>query len=198
MVLCYIYQIVVNNNLTPRNTPRKSQIHLHFKINFVERFENMVFRGVCHHYIMNLWIMCVYSIIRCCHHSKYHSKFATGRRITIWVLKQNDRKVCSILSFGILTKICFIYVCRVYLRCWDQVSLNFSKHDLYKWSRFSIGYLMAIYYTLSHTFYDFVLAFTLISGDRSQILRDANNELLNTQNIPIDIKCDDGYLGNCG
>ena len=46
------------------------------------------FHGI-HHYIVNLWTFCVYSIIR----YWQHAKFATGCRITMWAPKQNGRKV---------------------------------------------------------------------------------------------------------
>ena len=44
-------------------------------------------------------------------------------------------------------------------------------------------------------FCHFVLAFKLLSGDRSQICRDANNGLLNTHKIPTDSECNDLYPG---
>ena len=47
------------------------------------------FHGI-HHYIVDLWTSCVYSIFRYWH----HAKFATGYRITtMWAPKQNGRKV---------------------------------------------------------------------------------------------------------
>ena len=58
---------------------------------------------------------------------------------------------------------------------------------------FSVGYQMTRYYTLSHTVLPF-LALKLISGDRSHISRDANNELLNTCKIPIITQYDDRNL----
>ena len=42
-----------------------------------------------HHCVVNLWKLCVCSIIR----YLYHVKIVTGRQITIWALKQNGRKV---------------------------------------------------------------------------------------------------------
>ena len=39
----------------------------------------------------------------------------------------------------------------------------------------------------------FVSALKLLSGDRSQILRDISNESLNAHNIPMDSQCDDGF-----
>ena len=44
----------------------------------------------------------------------------------------------------------------LYKSCWlkaeDNVSLNFSKHNSYEWSRLSIGYQMTRYCILIHTF----------------------------------------------
>ena len=42
----------------------------------------------------------------------------------------------------------------------------------------------------SRFFFHFVLAIKLLSSDRSLILRDASNELLNTHKILIDSQCD--------
>ena len=46
-----------------------------------------------------------------------------------------------------------------------------------------LWYQMTKYFSLSHTFLPFGLALKLFSVDLSQILRDARNELLNTQII---------------
>ena len=67
-----------------------------------------------HYYIANVWDICVCSILRYGH----HTKFATGCWITIWLQKQNSRKVWLnvLLLFGILSKICFI--CKNHV-CWN-------------------------------------------------------------------------------
>ena len=49
------------------------------------------------HYMVNLWDFCACSIIRYWH----HVKFATGRRIKIWALKQNGRKVWLKLQYPV-------------------------------------------------------------------------------------------------
>ena len=81
--------------------------------------------------------------------------------ITIWVLNKIV-EMCdssgSILPFGFLTKNCFM--------CINDVSLNLRRHDLYKWSIFSIRYQMTRY----------------VSTERTQILRDTSNKSLETQN----------------
>ena len=49
----------------------------------------------------------------------HHANFAIDRRITIRALKQNGSRCdsrCSILSFGIITKICFLCINNVYLK----------------------------------------------------------------------------------
>ena len=46
------------------------------------------FQGV-HHKILNVWEISVCLIIRCW----FHAKFASGRLMTIWALKQNGRTV---------------------------------------------------------------------------------------------------------
>ena len=46
-------------------------------------------------------------------------------------------------------------------------------------------------------FYHFVLALKLLSGDRSQILRDTNNELLNTYTIFIGSQSNEEHPGSC-
>ena len=56
---------------------------------------------------------------------------------------------------------------------------------------------MTRYYTLSHTVLPF-LTLKLISGDRSHISRDANNELLNTCKIPIIMQYNDRYSRSDG
>ena len=43
----------------------------------------------------------------------------------------------------------------------------------------------------------FVLALKLLCEERSQIMRDASNKLLNIHNIYIDSQCNDGYPGSC-
>ena len=48
------------------------------------------------------------------------------------------------------------------------------------------------------TFCRFILTPTLLSGDRSQTLRDASNKLLNTHTMLIESQCNDGYPGSCG
>ena len=45
------------------------------------------FQGI-HHYIVNLWAVCVHSIVRYWH----HANFWTDRWIRIWVQQQNGRK----------------------------------------------------------------------------------------------------------
>ena len=53
---------------------------------------------------------------------------------------------------------------------------------LYKWCRFSIGYRMTRYGTLSHTVLTFSLRAQIEIRRPSLIYRDASNELLNAQN----------------
>ena len=65
------------------------------------------FQGI-HHDIVNLWTIYEYSIIRCWHHSKY----ATSHRIILWALKKKPRSS----HYGILTKICYIWINQVYIR----------------------------------------------------------------------------------
>ena len=49
------------------------------------------------HYMVNLWDFCACSMIRYWH----HVKFASGRRIKIWALKQNGRKVWLKLQYPV-------------------------------------------------------------------------------------------------
>ena len=67
------------------------------------------------HYTVNLWQFCVYSLIRYWH----YAKFVTGHR------KKNEHynkiaercdSMCSILSFGISMKICFICINHVFCK----------------------------------------------------------------------------------
>ena len=51
-----------------------------------------------HHYIVNIWTFCVCSIIRYCD----HAKFAISRRITIWALKHNGRKMWLKVQYLVL------------------------------------------------------------------------------------------------
>ena len=96
--------------------------------------------------------------------------------------------------FGILTKICFIYKSHVSLMFrTDQVSHNFSKHDIYKWNRFSIAYQMKIYGNLSHTILPFCFSTQIVIRWPFQILRDASNAWLNTTKNSIDSQCNNGY-----
>ena len=66
----------------------------------------------------------------------YHSKFATSRRIIISDWKQNDRNAWRKVQYPV------IWYPNEGLLHWikscDPVSLNSSRHDFYKWSRFSI------------------------------------------------------------
>ena len=154
------------------------------------------FHGI-HHYIVDLWTSCVYSIFRYWH----HAKFATGYRITtMWAPKQNGRKV---------------WLKEQHLAIWHANEDRLHWHQLYllkcrtrlllvsvcmtytNEADFSVGYQMTRYYTLSHAVLPF-LALKLISGDRSHISRDANNELLNTCKIPIITQYDDRYSGSDG
>ena len=106
------------------------------------------FQGI-YHYIVNLWTFCVYSIIRYWH----HAKFVTRCRITIWALKQNGRKVCVISSPVILSKIRFICINQNYFKLRNMFILI----SVHKWSRFSMGYQMTSYCTLSYTFLPFCI-----------------------------------------
>ena len=56
---------------------------------------------------------------------------------------------------------------------------------LHKWSRFSIGYRMTRYCTMSHIVLPFCLRAQLIIRRPPQIYLDASNELLNAQNSHI-------------
>ena len=135
-----------------------------------------------HHYIVNLWKFCACRIIGYCH----HTNFATGCRKAFSAPKQNDRIAprCSILSFGILSKIWFICINRVY---WNYEKSDpkhdTSTNDLYKWSRFSITYRMIRYCILSHT-RRFVLALKLflMTGRKCCVMP---IKLLDTHNISI-------------
>ena len=75
-----------------------------------------------HHYIVNVCEFCVSIIILHWH----HTKFATGRRITIWAQNQNGKKEWLRVH---------------HLVIWYPMEnlLRLSKNDLYKWSRFSSG-----------------------------------------------------------
>ena len=93
----------------------------------------------------------------------------------------------SILSFAARTKICFISINHIYL------TLRSGFHFI----------LINTIYTIEggfgpdtkwkttapwvKPFCHFVLALWLLSGDRSQILRDTSNLLLSTHNIPTDL-----------
>ena len=75
--------------------------------------------NVIHHYLVNLWEFCVYFLSASCR---------ICDRITIWVLKQTAERcesICSILSFGVLSKICFISVNHAYWN-WEKNSSNLS------------------------------------------------------------------------
>ena len=52
--------------------------------------------------------------------------------------------------------------------------------------------------TLSHTSLSFVLQLILLSGDRSQTVRDVSDESLNTQTVFIDSQCNCGHPGSLG
>ena len=71
------------------------------------------FQGI-QHYMVNLWKYCVYSTVR----YWYHAKFAMGSRKKIGCkIKVAGRCASrySILSFGAITKICFIFINYIYL-----------------------------------------------------------------------------------
>ena len=91
--------------------------------NFAKNFTQLPGCPLFHH---NSTTICVDSIIRYSHH-------ANQSPIKIWVLKQSGWKVWLSVQ---------------YLKIYDQGSLNFSKHDLYGWSR--LRYQMTRYYTLTH------------------------------------------------
>ena len=72
--------------------------------------------------------------------SLHGQKFFTGimpvgRRVTIWTLKQNGRKVCfreQYVAFGVPTKIRFICINQIYSKFGSMFLLiYFSKHDLF-------------------------------------------------------------------
>ena len=89
------------------NRTYKIYYHLILRLIFFHSFLGI------HYYIVNLWKICGHSII--CH--LHHAQFPIDHRITIWMLKQNDRKCDSrgsILSFDNLTKICLICMNNVY------------------------------------------------------------------------------------
>ena len=89
-----------------------------------------IFHGV-HHYIVNLWKSCVYSLVRYWHRTK--ELFATGRIIKQWARNKMTNRCdssCSISSFGIPIKSASFVI--TFTWNFHQLSLNFSKHDLYK------------------------------------------------------------------
>ena len=98
------------------------------------------FQGI-QHYMVNLWKYCVYSIVRYWYHENL--RWVDGKQFgcKIKVAGRCDSRY-SILSFGAITKICFIFI--------NHISLHFNKYDLYNGSRFSTGYQMKKYCTLSH------------------------------------------------
>ena len=106
--------------------------------------------------------------------------------------------MCSILSFAILTKIYLIYINHVYLK-FSTMFLLISVNMIYtneaefrsdtKWQD------TAHWVT---PFCHFILLSELLSGERSQILRDARYELLNIQKNPIGSQCNAEYPASCG
>ena len=107
-----------------------------------------------HHYIVNLWQFCVRSKIRFWH----DAKFSNGRDITIWALNQNDGtvwlKVQYLTIWYHIENLLHLY--KSCLQKWRETwSWTFSKNDLYKWSRFLLGYQITEYDSLSRTFRPF-------------------------------------------
>ena len=136
------------------------------------------------------------SIIRYWH----DTKCSTCRRKTIWALRQNGGtvwlKVQHLAIWYHIENLLHLY--KPCLQKWTETwSWTFSTHDLYKWSRFSSGYQMTRYGTLSQTFRPF-LALKSIFEERSHIMRDVSNKLFNIDNIFIRSPCNDGYPGSCG
>ena len=90
----------------------KIRNRIYSNVSFLYFTWNFPQRSACLY--VNLWKLYAQSII--CH--QHQPKFAIGRRITIWALKQNGKKVWPMvqyLAFGILTKTCFICIHYVYL-----------------------------------------------------------------------------------
>ena len=106
-------------------------------------------------------------------------KIWADHQIAIGVLQQNDRKLWLKAQYLVkwypnenllhLFKSCL-------LKAWERDFRNFSKHYLYKWGRFSVGYQKEIYSTFRHIVLQFVIEHRLWSGDRSQIVCDASNQ----------------------
>ena len=73
---------------------------------------------------MNLWEFCVYFL---------SASYRICDRIPIWALKQTAERCesrCSILSFGILSKICFICVNHAYWN-WEKNCSNLSVNMIF-------------------------------------------------------------------
>ena len=126
------------------------------------------------HYMVNVWKYCVYSIVRCW----YDAKFAMGRHkhfgCKIKVAGRCDPRYSS-LSFGAITKICFIFINRIYwtirsgfhfilINMIYTIEADFRPDT--KWKNTA---------PWGTPFCHFLLALRLLSGDRSQILRDTSN-----------------------
>ena len=131
--------------------------------------ESIIFSAsswICHHVtIITLWIynnlviiqiLCVFNNLILASH-----KFTTRGRIT-WKRKHKTPECgssrCSVLAFGMLSKICSICINKVYAK---QTSINFSKRDLYKWSRISTEYKMSRC-ALNHTFVPFCFSVQIV------------------------------------
>ena len=80
-----------------------------------------------------------------------------------------------------------------YYKVWYHISLNFSKHDLYKWFKFHYDTNWQNIVPWIIPFFHFDLAVRWLSGDWTQIVRDVGNEsFLKTKRIAIDWQCNDG------
>ena len=98
----------------------------------------------------------------------------------------------SILLFGIPTKTFFIWLNQVYWNS-EKPSPKFDENIINKYIGFLLGHQMTkILHLESH-----LPGLLFLSGHRSQILRDINNELMNAYNISIDSQYNDEYPWNC-
>ena len=131
------------------------------------------FQGI-QHYMVNLWKHCVYLIVRYWYHENL--LWVDGKQFgcKIKVAGRCDSRY-SILPFGAITKICFIFI--------NHICFTLR-------SRFRFILMNMIYIIEAHfrpdtkwkntapwvtTFCHFVLALRLLSCDRSQILHDTSN-----------------------
>ena len=149
------------------------------------------FRGI-NHYTMNLWKFRVYSIIPCKKSRSICDRLPNNN------LGAKTTKVHSktkILSFGILTKICFICLKYIYLKIrYLLISVNIIYTNETGFQYDTTWQDTSPWVT---PFCHFGLMLKLLFGNRYQMLRVASNELLNTYQILTDSQCNDGYPGRC-